>query len=230
MKAKITRKGYTMYFAVVNLGLGSKVLKEARENGILGGTIFLGKGTAKNQLLEFLGLDKVKKEIVLMASESDVENNIHEVLNEKFQLNKPNHGIVFSLPSNRVISERNSVQNEEPKKGGKEVMRDTMKYEVIFTIVDRGLAEAVVEATKSAGANGGTVIHGRESGSHESTKFFSMDIEPEKEIVMTLIEKAKTEAVISAIEEVIDGDSTRDGVIFSMDVNRTSGLYNANSI
>ncbi|MBP2021371.1 nitrogen regulatory protein PII [Clostridium punense] len=227
MKAKITKKGYTMFFAVVNLGIGSKVLREAREVGILGGSIFLGKGTAKNQILEFLGLDKIKKEIVLMAADSSVEDTMHQVLEERFQLHKPNHGIVFSLPSNKVISEKRYDCDEVPKEGGKEVMKDVMKYEVIFTIVDRGLAEAIVDATTSAGARGGTVIHGRESGSHASTKFLSMDIEPEKEIVMTLIEKAKTDAVIAAIEEVIEEDSTRDGVIFSMNVNRTSGLVNS---
>ena len=34
-----------LLIVIVNNGLGSKILKYAKQNGITGGTIFLGKGT-----------------------------------------------------------------------------------------------------------------------------------------------------------------------------------------
>ena len=222
MELGVIRKEYTMFFIVVNFGTGSKVLKEAKNIGVSGGTIFLGKGAAKNHLLELLGLDEIKKEIILMVSEINLEDQIHEKLTEKFHLNKPNHGIAFSLPVKKVLGARRcSTCSSEIKTGGK----DQMGYEVVFIIVDRGFAEEVVDAAVSAGAEGGTIINARGSGVHENSMFFSMAIEPEKEIVMILIEKEKADFVIESISKTIHIDEPGKGIMISMDVSKTSGLF-----
>lgn len=219
------RKEHTMFFVVVNFGTGSKVLKEAKNIGVSGGTIFLGKGAAKNHVLEVLGLDEIKKEIVLMISESKLEDQIHEKLTEKFYLNKPNHGIAFSLSVNKILGARKcGTGSSEVKTGG----RDQMGYEVVFTIVDRGLAEEVVDAAVSAGAEGGTIINARGAGIHENSMFFSMPIEPEKEIVMILIEKEKADLVIESINKTIHISEPGKGIMFSMDISKISGLFRSN--
>lgn len=71
-------------------------------------------------------------------------------------------------------------------------------YNVIFTIVERGKGEAIIQATREAGAEGATVFFGRGTGIHENKKILGIPIEPEKEIVITLIEKEKTDAVLEA--------------------------------
>ena len=55
--------------SVTNFGLGSKVIKIARECGVSGGTIFLGIGTVRSRLLEILSLDHVRREIALMVAD-----------------------------------------------------------------------------------------------------------------------------------------------------------------
>ena len=221
MKSNIVNKEYILTFVVVNSGLGSKVLKEAEKIGVSGGTVFLGEGTVKNHVLEFLGLDEVKKEIVIMISQGQLESKIHEVLTEKFCMNKPNHGIIFSSSINKVFGTRScNTLVSDLGTGGK----DDMEYEAIFTIVDRGLGQEVVDVANSAGARGATIINARGSGIHENVKFFSMRIEPEKEIVMTIIEKEKSEAVIKAIKETMNIDVPGKGIMFVMDINKTSGL------
>jgi nitrogen regulatory protein PII len=216
-------KQLALSVVVVNSGNGSKVLKEAKKIGVAGGTIFLGRGTVKNHILEILGLDEVKKEIVLMISEDKLEDKIHEVLTEKFHLNKPNHGIIFSSPVKKVLGVKSyGGSNFNPRTGGKE----NMEYEVIFTIVERGLGEEVVDAATSAGSRGATIINARGSGIHENTMFFSMNIEPEKEVVMIIIEKEKSDIIIKSIKETMDIDEPGKGIIFVMDVNKTSGLFN----
>ncbi len=221
MKLAAIKKGYTMFIIVVNLGTGSKVLKEAKEIGISGGTIFLGKGTAKSHLLDLLGLNEVKKEIVLIVSENELEDKFHQVLIEDFHLNKPNHGIAFSLPLNKVLGLRScKICSDKPQIGG----IDNMGYEVIFTIVDRGLAEEVVDSAVAAGARGATIVNARGAGSHEHNTFFSMSLEPEKEIVMILIDKEKSDAIITAIKDTTHIDDPAKGIMFTMDVNKASGL------
>lgn len=215
-------KELVLSVAIVNLGNGSKVLKEAKKIGVAGGTIFLGRGTVKNHILEILGLDEAKKEIVFMVSEDKLEDHIHEVLTEKFHLNKPNHGIIFSLPVKKVLGVKSYGKSDmDLRIGGK----DDMEYEVIFTIVERGLGEEVVDAATSAGARGATIINARGSGIHENTMFFSMNIEPEKEIVMTIVEREKSDNIIKAIKEAMHIDEPGKGIMFVMDVNKTSGLF-----
>ena len=44
-------------------------------------------------------------------------------------------------------------------------------YDLIVTIVNKGRAEKVMEAAKKAGAEGGTILHGRGSGVHEKPSY-----------------------------------------------------------
>ena len=222
MDLEIIKSEHSLFFAVVNTNMGGKVLKKAREIGISRGTIFLGKGTVKNHLLELLGLYEVKKEIILMIAKSHLENQIHEELTQEFHLDKPNHGIVFSSSINKILGLKDSnIIDSQRKQGG----TLDMDYEVIFTVVNNGFAEEVVDVAVKAGAQGGTIIHARGSNLEEQTMFFSISIDPEKEIVMILAEKDKSLDVMNSIKNIINIDDLNKGMIFSLDVNKTSGLY-----
>ncbi|HHV17675.1 MAG: P-II family nitrogen regulator [Tepidanaerobacteraceae bacterium] len=216
----LNNNDYILSVVVVNSGIGSQILAEAKKIGVSGGTIFLGRGTVKNHLLRLLGLDETQKEIVFMVSGKKLENPIHEVLTEKFSMNRPNHGIIFSSPVKKVDMISSIKTDSNLKSGGK----DHMEYEVIFTIVERGLGENVVDAATAAGATGATIINARGSGIHEKEKFFAMDIEPEKEIVMIILNKEKTDKVVKSINGTMDIEKPGKGIIFVMDVSRTSGL------
>lgn len=209
-----------LIYVIVNFGLGSKVLRIAKRNGVCGGTILLGKGTVDSRLLEMLALSDVRKEIVLMLAEKKTALEALEDLNREFNFDKPNHGIAFRL------SVRNIYGVSSCKAGdyrGKRGVESTM-YNAIFTIVDRGRGELVIEAAKKAGARGGTIINARGSGIHETSKLFAMEIEPEKEMVLILAEHKLTEALTTAIREELKIDEPGQGIIFVQDVNQTYGL------
>ncbi|NLW22246.1 MAG: P-II family nitrogen regulator [Tissierellia bacterium] len=217
---KIIHKNFSLFCAIVDFGKGSKVLKKSKELGASGGTFILGKGTVRSSLLKILGLDEVRKELLLMVIEEDLEEIFHEELTREFSLDKPNHGIAFSTPVNRVLGLKGCtyISNQE-RRGG-----DEMKYEGIVTIVDRGLADDVVEAARAAGATGGTVMHGRGSGIHEKAKLFNIEIEPEKDIVLILSESQYTDSIIKAINEKLNIEKPGAGIIFVFHVNKTSGI------
>lgn len=101
------------------------------------------------------------------------------------------------------------------------------KYELIVTIVNKTQADTVVDASKKAGAEGGTIIYGRGSGIHEKAKLFSLLIEPEKEIVLTLIKKEKTQKVLEAIVEATNLNEPGHGIAFVLDVDATAGICHA---
>jgi nitrogen regulatory protein PII len=97
-------------------------------------------------------------------------------------------------------------------------------FDLIVTIVSKGFAEEVVEASKKAGARGGTIMNGRGTSIHENAKLFGIPIEPEKEIVLTLIAKSKTDEVLAAISKAVDIDKPHKGIAFVLEVEKTSGL------
>lgn len=214
-------KALSLFCVIVNFGEGSKVLKASRELGVTGGTFLLGKGTIKNSILNILGLDEVRKEILLMVIEESMEEALNEHLTKKFHMDKPNHGITFSFSINHLaILNGHEYKSKQKLRGA-----DDMKYEAIFTIVDKGLSDDVVEAAQAAGSTGGTVIHGRGAGSHDTAKLFNIEIEPEKDIILILSELEKTAAIVNAIKEKLNIEEPGKGIIFVVDVNRTFGLY-----
>jgi len=60
-------------------------------------------------------------------------------------------------------------------------------HSLIVSIVGKGWGSTVLEASVGAGARGGTVLFGRGAGINEQEKIFGMSIEPEKEIVLTVV-------------------------------------------
>ena len=53
------------------------------------------------------------------------------------------------------------------------------KHEMIMCIVNAGFSETVMEAAKSAGARGGTILNGRGTANKEAESFFHIAIQPE---------------------------------------------------
>jgi nitrogen regulatory protein PII len=212
---------FSLICVIVNFGLGSDVLKFSKQHGITGGTIFLGKGTIKNALLELLDLCESRKEIVLMAANAAVEDTVLIELNKKYKFSKPNHGIAFTTSIMNILG--NSSYGCKVNNEGRGV-EDSM-YNLIMAIVERGKAEAAIEAATAVGSKGGTIIHARGSSIHETSKVFSMEIEPEKEIVLIISENNLTEKIAASINDHLHMDEPGNGIIFVQPINKIFGLY-----
>ncbi len=220
---------------IVNCGMASKVLKEAKKQGVTGGTILIGKGIAGNTFSKILGMDETKKEIVLMVIDRKIENYIHEFIAEKFSLRKKNRGILFSIDLGRVSGvkpvEASKIIDDKIVRAG-EIKLDNKnnknKYEAIFVIVNRGDAKTVVNTAMENGATGGTILHGRGAGIYENSSLFSMAIEPEKEIILFLVEREKADNIIKVIEKTMEIEEPGKGIIFTVPVNKAEGLYEKN--
>lgn len=211
---------YELVCVIVNHGVASKILKFSKECGLTGGTIFYGRGTQHhNRLLELLDLSDIRKEIILMIGDQETAFNALEKINEKFKLHKPNHGIAFVLPLAQVIG-MSSCCEDRIKRGEFKPM-----YNVIFTVVDKGRAEDVIEAAKLGGAIGGTIINARGSGVHETAKLFNMEISPEKELILIVSDSSITDEITKKIGETLEIDKPGNGIIFVQDIEKAYGLY-----
>jgi len=98
------------------------------------------------------------------------------------------------------------------------------EFDLIVTIINKGWADEIVEAARSAGAEGGTVLYGRGTGVHERKSFFGILIEPEKEVVLTLIPRERTQSVLQAIIKAGQLERPGTGIAFVLDVSQVAGI------
>lgn len=209
---------FEMIYVIVNYGIGSKVLRKAKEHGVRGGTVVLGKGTIKNAFCNFLSLYDESKEIVLLGADWKTAEYALDELNRDFKFDKPNHGIAFSTGITDIIGSK--CEKIDKAERGAEPM-----YKLITTIVNRGKAEDVIDAANEVGSKGGTIINARGSGIHETKKLFNMEIEPEKEMVLIIANTESAERIVNTIREKLELDKPGNGITFIQDVNRAYGIY-----
>lgn len=95
---------------------------------------------------------------------------------------------------------------------------------VIVTIVRKGWGSSILQASVKAGARGGTVLLGRGVGVHEQDKIFGMSIEPEKEVLLTLVETDKVDAILDEIVRASELDAAGHGMAFVVPVNEVVGI------
>ncbi|EEJ52894.1 P-II family nitrogen regulator [Mobiluncus mulieris] len=101
-------------------------------------------------------------------------------------------------------------------------------HQVILTIVEKGRAEAVIDAAVKAGSHGGSIINARGSGVHETASLFGFSVEPEKELVLILAEDTRVRDIVAQISTDLRLDEPGNGIVFVQDLARVRGLYQAN--
>jgi nitrogen regulatory protein PII len=221
---------HRLIITIVKKGVASRVVSATKEAKIGGGTVFLGRGTAnKKMYMQIFGIDyEPEKEIIFTLVEQEKLNAALEVIVKETKLDQPGKGIAFVIRVRQIIGQIHMLNSQ--KTDGGLVMNASLKdcpvkFDLIVTIVNDGFAEDVIEAAKGAGAEGGTIIHGRGSGIHENAKLFGMTIQPEKEIVLTLVDTNKTRQILEAINEAVHLDKPNTGIAFVLNVEKAFGIY-----
>jgi nitrogen regulatory protein P-II 1 len=98
------------------------------------------------------------------------------------------------------------------------------KWSLIITIVRNGWGDKVLEASMKAGAEGGTILIGRGTGVHERQKLLGIPIEPEKEIVLSVVHPDKSEAILQEIVQDCELEKPGAGIAFVVPVERVVGI------
>lgn len=207
-----------MLVVIVEHNKASKVLHLADEKGVTASVAMLGRGTASRTIFDYLGLNDKKKAVLMLFGKTEEIMDLADYLVEKLEMDKPNHGIAY------IESAFNVFGTEDNANGSENIKRGENMYNAIYTIVEKGNADDVIEAAEKAGSRGGTVMHARGSGSEEARKVFNMLIEPEKEIVLIISEEAKTKDIVESIRKETGIEEQGKGIIFVTRVEQTYGL------
>jgi nitrogen regulatory protein PII len=205
-----------------------KYIRIVKEKNIRGGIILLGRGTVSSATLNLLGIKSQKKEVVNILLEKEKAEDVLDTFTKELQLHQPGHGIAFTTPviiacqmENAQISTWDTVHGWEGER----------MFNKLTVVVNRGVAEDVMDIARKSGVKGGTVLHGRGTGDEHTAKLFGMEIEPEKELVMILLPADLTEKVVGDLYQELKLDEPGNGILFVepvLDVRGLSDMHHNN--
>ena len=95
---------------------------------------------------------------------------------------------------------------------------------LIVSIVRKGWGDAILEATMTAGAHGGTVLFGRGIGRNEQQRVFGIQIEPEKEVVLTVVPRDEKDKILEGVVRAGELNAPGHGLAFVVPVEQVVGV------
>lgn len=221
---------------VVDRGKDKKVLSIYKAMSLPVWMNVYGRGTASNEVLQVLGLGEPEKDVQFTLLSRSAVPQFTELLKQKLSMEKPGHGIMFTIPVSSIAGRRTlekiCTPTDSANENAKEVppMEETksadmtFEYSLIVTILNSGSAEAVMEAAKNAGAGGGTVIHGRGLNAKNAEKFFGFTIQAEKDMLLIVAKTTEKDDIMRAIAASQDMTAEGRGMTFSLPVNGLFGI------
>lgn len=215
-------------FLIMTLILGEqqcqKFVRIAKEKDIRGGIIVIGKGTVKSATLNLLGIKSQKQEIVNILLEKEKAKEMLDFFTKELQLHKPGHGIAYTTP---VIIAGQIINNKQGTWNTVQDMEGKSMFKKLTVVVNRGMAEDVMDIARKSGVKGGTILHGRGTGSECTAKFFGMEIEPEKELVIILMPSDLIDKVVNDLFQELQLGIPGNGILFVEPILDVRGLFDS---
>ncbi|MEX0680182.1 MAG: P-II family nitrogen regulator [Balneolales bacterium] len=213
-----------MIISIVNRDKTDLVIKASQRKRAEGATIIHGEETVIDKKRSFWGIPiEQEKDIVLTVVTDKYAEEVLDIISKCVKMGKPGNGIAFILDITRLAGAVHI--HKKPEHQPLKAMDKTVQFELIISIVNKGFSEEIIEASRNAGAAGGTILTGRGTGVHEYAKLFSINIEPEKEVVMTLVPKKLTDTVLEAIVKSGELDKPGKGIAFVLNVEKVAGIH-----
>ena len=190
------------------------------------GTISLGRGTAASEVLDYLGLEDEEKGVFFALVTDAVWQKLKKGLQKELQIDIPGTGIAFTIPLSSIGGKRTLaffLDGQEFEKEEEAELTDA-KHELIIAIANYGYTTKVMEAARSGGATGGTVLHGKGVGMKRAEQFLGVSLVSEKEVILIVSKKEEKHAIMNAIMEKTGIGTKAGAIVFSLPVTGTAGL------
>jgi nitrogen regulatory protein PII len=100
----------------------------------------------------------------------------------------------------------------------------TEAFEVIFAIVNAGVADDVMDVARELGVRGGTILNARGVVKADAAAFFGITLHEDKEILMMVVERELRDQVLNAIYKEMGMAKKAKGIAFSLPVSDVAGL------
>ena len=111
-------------FTIVDKGKKDKILKLYKRHKISYSLLLNGTGTASSSLLNYFGLNEIKKEIIISIIPELLETKILYDLHSKIEIYKPGEGIAFTT---KITSASRYLSNQYQYLNLKDLLVGTIK-------------------------------------------------------------------------------------------------------
>lgn len=181
----------------------------------------LGHGTATTEVLDYLGLEATEK-AVLFCVAARSPRLVRRAAKDLW-LDVPGRGVLMTVPISSIggVSAKDYLlQGQEAE----EIMENKQTHELVVAIARQGHTDQVMNAARSAGATGGTIVHAKGAGTDLAKKFFGVSIASERELVFILAKEENRKEIMKAIMTQAGMKSDAEAIVFSMPVSDIAGL------
>lgn len=183
-----------------------------------------GRGTAVRSMLDILGIEDTEKRIVLTIADNEKTKELIREEKQKMFVGVTGHGIIVSVPIKSVGGGKTLAYLNNGQHNAKYTPELNYSYELIIAISNEGCTDMVMNAARKAGARGGTVIHGKGTGSREDEKFFNVSIAQEKEVILIVSEKDRKSDIMREIVGSAGPSTPAGAIVFSLPISEVAGF------
>ncbi|SFX18132.1 P-II family nitrogen regulator [Marinospirillum alkaliphilum] len=101
-----------------------------------------------------------------------------------------------------------------------------MRFKLILAFVDDDKTDALLDAARSAGATGATIINNaRGEGLKKTRGIFGLEITSQRDVLLFLVEEHRSRHILETIAEIGEfDDSPGTGIAFQLDVEDALGV------
>ena len=183
----------------------------------------LGRGTATKSVLDLLGLSAREYHIIMTIADRERTERLIDESRRNLYIDAPGQGIIVATPIKSVGGGKTlaNLSGGRPAEGAPDI---NYNYEIVLVIANEGHTDTVMEAAREAGARGGTVLHGKGTGSQESAKFFGVSIASEKEVVLIVAKSSEKAAIMKSVIDKAGTQTAAGAVVMSLPVSAVAGF------
>ena len=204
----------------------NKYLDLYHENDLHVMYLTLGYGTVSSEILDYFGLDSKEKAVAFSVLQGSSWETIKTQLQKKLKIDAPGEGIAFTIPLSSIGGKKTLqflLESEDYKKEEESTLKNTV-HDLIIVIAEQGYTNMIMDAARSAGAYGGTVLHAKGTGMEAAEKFMGVSLAAEKEMVFIVTKTEQKNAIMQAIMKDAGLDTKAKSIVFSLPVTDTAGL------
>lgn len=221
---------YLMITVTSRVAGAKRFLDFYRANGVPVIQTVLGRGTASDDILSTLGLEATEKAVLFSVVTPEKKEILLKELVHTMKITTPGRGIAMSVPMSSIGGKTAAsyfltgrAENVQLPENDCREGNGMSAYQLIVTVANRGYTDRVMEAARSAGAAGGTVIHARSSGGADA-KFFGMSIAEEREMILIVAPTEERNAIMQAIMAKAGMETKAQAVTYSLAIDDVAGL------
>ncbi|MCH8551662.1 MAG: transcriptional regulator [Natronospirillum sp.] len=99
-----------------------------------------------------------------------------------------------------------------------------MKFSALVAIVPDDLEQEAIDAARSEGACGLTLLSGRGIGTEERKSFFGLTYEGSQSVLLAVLERRLSLRVLKALQALLTRDGSTKGVVFTSAIDHIGGI------